>query len=311
MNTLWLSYFKKAAELHSVSKAAYELHVPSSTLSKAIQRTEEYFGCECFERSPGGLALNENGLIVLKSVSEILELEEKALRDLYDLNQPEGAQISISVNAASYLTPQIFSAFQKKHPELRLHLASLPFTLTAMHPSWCDLSLYHSFSGIQDNGYGNSMVLVQEPLMLCVGKSHPLASRKYILPEEYVSEPHVFYSANEQAIENIKAYLAAEGLLPQMIVHTIQQTAVIRRMLSDRNAVAIVPFYDRIYRKDPELVLVPIRSGLAYFNIHLSWRESVCLSSSVYALRDFIVSYFLQLRTREETHGFVFREGRT
>jgi len=69
LNTLWV--FLSAARLLSFSKAAEELFITRSAVSRQIKNLEEYFGFQLFERHKVGLELTEQGVIYANSISNI------------------------------------------------------------------------------------------------------------------------------------------------------------------------------------------------------------------------------------------------
>lgn len=54
-------YFKKVAELNSMNKAADELYITQSNLSRSIKSLEDYLEIKLFERTNKGVTLTEDG----------------------------------------------------------------------------------------------------------------------------------------------------------------------------------------------------------------------------------------------------------
>ncbi len=67
-----LKYFRVVAKYQSVSKAAIELHVSQSALSRSIAKLETELNVTLFDRNGKRLALNENGTRFLVDVERIL-----------------------------------------------------------------------------------------------------------------------------------------------------------------------------------------------------------------------------------------------
>lgn len=80
MNTDELKYFIEAAREQNLSKAARTLGTTQSTLSHAIRRLEQEFGCKLFSKSGKNLKLTAQGRKFSERAAEIL-------RNVYDLKE--------------------------------------------------------------------------------------------------------------------------------------------------------------------------------------------------------------------------------
>jgi len=77
-----LKQFVGVARAKSFTRAASELNVSQSALSRSIQRLEEGFGQPLFERKPREVVLTELGEILLERAKEILKLAEDTFSEL-------------------------------------------------------------------------------------------------------------------------------------------------------------------------------------------------------------------------------------
>lgn len=73
--------FEAAARNLSFTKAAAELHLTQSAVSRQIQQLEEHLGIKLFERRARALLLTENGQLFYRAVQDALEkLHDSARR---------------------------------------------------------------------------------------------------------------------------------------------------------------------------------------------------------------------------------------
>ncbi len=77
-----LRYLQAVAREGNVSNAAKALHVTQPTLSRQLTALEEELGCELFSRTYKGMALNDNGIILLRYAESMLDLADKAKDEL-------------------------------------------------------------------------------------------------------------------------------------------------------------------------------------------------------------------------------------
>jgi DNA-binding transcriptional LysR family regulator len=94
METFEMRYFLGVARTQNIHKASEELHVSPGSLSKAIARLEEELSVNLFSREGRNIRLTEQGRVLQRRASEIIQLEEAARLEL------SGAKGTIQVQIA-------------------------------------------------------------------------------------------------------------------------------------------------------------------------------------------------------------------
>jgi LysR family glycine cleavage system transcriptional activator len=115
-----LRAFSRAARTLSFKRAAAELHVSASALSRQIQALEDHLGVRLFERMNPGLALTEAGRRYLDAADAALAQLEAA----QDQFAPRSRPIRVSALESfceSWLVPNL-PDFERAHPELEIEL---------------------------------------------------------------------------------------------------------------------------------------------------------------------------------------------
>lgn len=84
-----MRYFQCVARYESVSKAADELHVSQSALSKSISKLENELGVKLFDRRGKRISINENGLRFQQDVVRILDDIDSSIESLQGYSQQE------------------------------------------------------------------------------------------------------------------------------------------------------------------------------------------------------------------------------
>lgn len=82
METFELRYFLGVARTQNIHKASEELHVSPGSLSKAITRLEEELSVKLFSREGRNIHLTEEGRLLQRRASEIIQLEESTRLEL-------------------------------------------------------------------------------------------------------------------------------------------------------------------------------------------------------------------------------------
>ena len=119
-----ISSFIKVAELNSFSKAAVELGISKSYVSKAIQKLENDLGIALFTRSTRNVQLTEVGRIFLEKAKISINDLQNAKKEI--LNFSESPRGILRITSAGHFGEEIIApvAIQlvKKYPDLKIEL---------------------------------------------------------------------------------------------------------------------------------------------------------------------------------------------
>lgn len=121
---LELQAFDTVARHLNISRAATELHVTQSAVSRQIGSLERFVGIRLFRRLGRRLELTEAGLAYLSKVRAGLSLLESATAALMAL-RGQGGVINLSVPptfASQFLIPRL-AEFRAQHPDISVNFA--------------------------------------------------------------------------------------------------------------------------------------------------------------------------------------------
>ncbi|XQW86429.1 LysR family transcriptional regulator [Thalassotalea piscium] len=118
LNTLRV--FLVASRLLSFTKAADELFITRSAVSRQIKNLEEHFGFELFERHKVGLALTEQGVSYANAISNIFADLKVATNKLHHNTEELTLKLGISATMNSTWLMNRLCKFEQIHPDLIL-----------------------------------------------------------------------------------------------------------------------------------------------------------------------------------------------
>ena len=118
LNTLWV--FLAASRLLSFTKAADELCITRSAVSRQIKNLEDYFGFKLFERHKVGLELTEQGIKYANSISAIFADLKIATNELHHGTQELKLSLGISATFNSTWLMSRLCDLENRHPDLSL-----------------------------------------------------------------------------------------------------------------------------------------------------------------------------------------------
>lgn len=121
-----LRYFLAVAQEESISGAADYLHLTQPTLSRQLMDLEEELGKKLFIRGSRKVRLTEDGLLLRKRASEIVELVEKTESEFWGSKEAVAGDVYIGggESDAMRLIARAARTLQRLHPNVHYHLFS-------------------------------------------------------------------------------------------------------------------------------------------------------------------------------------------
>jgi DNA-binding transcriptional LysR family regulator len=124
MDPRQLEYFRVTARREHMHRAAEELGISESTLSRSIGRLEEHYGKQLFDRIGNGVRLNAYGRLVLARVERALIELQNAERDVRSLRDAGAPTIAIGFlpSIGARVVPQLMMRLRETHAEVNFRL---------------------------------------------------------------------------------------------------------------------------------------------------------------------------------------------
>lgn len=121
-----LRSYLAAARHESITKAAEELHISQSALSKQIKSLENELGSKLFERRSFGISLTEEGRMLRERAANLVGMADKIEEEFNALDSATGGKIYFGLAESfqiKYLAKQI-KELEKRCPALEYHVVS-------------------------------------------------------------------------------------------------------------------------------------------------------------------------------------------
>jgi len=115
--------FEAAARHLSFTKAAQEMHLTQSALSRQIRELEEQLGVELFDRRHRALSLTDAGRLLLPTAVQVVTLVRSALNDIRTLTGVRTLHVATTPAFASlWLIPRL-AEFTRKHETVSVRIS--------------------------------------------------------------------------------------------------------------------------------------------------------------------------------------------
>ena len=283
--------FQAAARCQNLTKAASELYMTQSTLSKSIQQLESELGIQLFNRGGKTLTLNRAGEVVLKFAEQMIDLSEMMKRALEDLNAVEPHPIKLATVRpliAHHLFPQIVV----QHPEIQLSTKLVKLTKSEA-VNMLNLGVFDIlFSNYPVDGENIiSLLHSEEKMYLSVPESSPLASSNTIKKEDFadLTIPATQYSYDTM-LKPLSDELKEQGISFNIIMTDDVATVNYLQRIADIPSVTtdVAWSLNRLpNRTIIEIEGVPLRKNYVNFLNNCSYRVQFVVKLLMKEYRDF------------------------
>jgi len=190
-----LTTFVQVAKLKSFSKAGQKVFRSQSAVSAQIRQLEQAYHAKLLDRSAKSVELTPAGEVLFEFAERLLRLRDESMQVVADRGNVVQGPVTFGANEATclYLLPDILAEFQRRYPLVHI----------SIYRNFSHKILQRLEEGSLDLGFlrmpfvGGPTVEVipihQEPFVMVVPSSHPLARKSAVGLREAAKETYVFY----------------------------------------------------------------------------------------------------------------------
>ncbi|MCX5520412.1 LysR family transcriptional regulator [Kaistia defluvii] len=246
------------ARAGSMRKAAEDMNITASALVRRINRFEDEFGAELFERLPSGVRLNSAGELLLHHYratrSDLLRVQGQVA----DLSGERRGHVSIACSQAllPYFLPQEIARYRADHPGVTfsVHVRDRAQAEQDLASYSSDLALVFEPVYLVDF---EVLHVIPQPVHVVMRADHPLAARLEIRLRDCLDVPHIAPSA-KFGVRHLLDFAARRGSRRVSPVVETESFDMIRHYVRHEN---VIGFQIGIGLRDPgdgSLVFRPI-----------------------------------------------------
>jgi LysR family hydrogen peroxide-inducible transcriptional activator len=240
-----LRYFVAIAETGNFTRASERNHVSQPSLSQQIQKLEAEIGHKLFHRLGRKAVLTEAGTAFLERARRILFEVENATKELGD-KRGLGRRITVGAvqTVMPYLITPLITRLRDEHPNLLIG-AREDFRgslLRAVVEGDVDLAVVPQ--PVKDHRISIEP-LFTEPLLLVVGRRHPIASRTEISVADLVDETFVSLGDSSSLAAQIQAFFGDQQFRPN-IAFRCAQVATLKQIVASGLGISLLPQLARL-----------------------------------------------------------------
>ncbi|WP_068771726.1 LysR family transcriptional regulator [Termitidicoccus mucosus] len=275
MNTDHLRAFSLIVELGSLNRAAQQLRVSQSTLTRQMQALEQELGGRLLERTPGGVAPTAAGHALLDGARPVLERLDAVLQNVRGLVRGKSTTLAVGYlgSAGDFINPAL-AALRASHPEVKvkLHDLSPGEQITALRRAEIDFALIGQAGAFLSHEF-HTRKLAALPVVVALSATHPLARQDTLAMADLRRE--LFVGASDRDMPGYDRWVArlcrGAKFAPKFL-DGADSLAQSMSLLLTEEAVALHPAYLADARF-PGVVFRPLRDKNAQWDMYVAWQR--------------------------------------
>ncbi len=276
LNLDLLRSFFAIAEFGSLSKAAEQLHVSQSTLTRQMQALETEIGGQLLERGHSGVALTATGHLLLEGMRPVVARADIVVSEARKLARGQSASLRIGylMSAASeYLNPAL-AALRRSHPETKVRLIDLSpgEQVAALRRGELDVVVLGNIDAALAREFFVRRIATL-PVVVALPDTHALAASEEIALADLRRE--VFIGAQPEDIPGFNNWIIQlcrrAKFRPKFVENANGLTHALSLLVAE-NAVALLPGLVCSF-KVPGVTFRPLRSPAVSWDLQVAWQR--------------------------------------
>ncbi|MFF2910478.1 MULTISPECIES: LysR family transcriptional regulator [Bacillales] len=288
-----LQYFLKVAQKEHVTRAAEELHVAQSAVSRQIHQLEQELGVDLFMQKGRNLQLTPVGQLFCKRVEVVLKELERSVAEVHEFLDPERGEIRIGFphSLGTHLIPSIVAEFRKHYPHVKFRFkqGTYPSLIKDVLMNEVDLAFISPFPESNDHLAGD--VVMTEELFAILPQNHPLAGESVIRLNQLKDDKFVLFSQGYSLRPIVWQACLQAGFKPQ-IAFEGGETDTIRGLVAAGMGVSLLPEMALFQTNPLQPAQVKVVEPVVTRTVGLIHRTDGKLPLVARSFRTFLLSYF-------------------
>jgi DNA-binding transcriptional LysR family regulator len=263
-----LRAFVHVTHAGTFTRAAEELNLAQSAVSRSVGLLESELGFELLRRTRRGVELTEAGEVVFERAREIVAGADAIRSDLAALRGLLEGTVALGtmLPPGPVDLPGLLASFHAAHPGIgvRVREGSAPDIVAALRRDELDVA----FTGLAEGALGDGLAgeqMLAEELLLIAPPDHRLGTPTL---SDLDAVPFIGYRRGSALRDTIDDALRDAAASPEIVFETDELVSV-RELVARSLGVSIVP-RSTVDGDGPAVAVIPI--GLAR-PITLAWRE--------------------------------------
>lgn len=303
IDVLGVQAFVAVADHKSFRRAAGELSITQTALSRRLQNLESFLGVRLVERSTRSVALTPPGESFLPQARWLLTDLAAALTEIRETGKARRGDVTIACvpTIGVHYLPQILQRYSADHPQNRVKVldhssaAVAQAVLTREAEFGINIAESHPLSL-------ESVPLLQDDFVLICRDDHPLAGHE-ALPWKALEGHRLIFPGASSNNRPLLDHALAESQLELSAFYEVQRSSTAVGLVAAGAGIAVAPRLAWQAGSYPGLRVVTLHTPTVRRTFSLLSRKGAVLSPAAQALHDLILKHGRQAPARSRRGG--------
>ena len=287
-----LEYVLAVAEAGTFHGGAEKASASQPTVSAQIRSLENALGVELFERGARGATLTRAGTAFVGRARDAIVAVDEAVQACTQAGTPFTGHLQLGAipTVAPYLLPRTLAEVRRRWPAWRVHLteAHTATLLEDVRAGRLDAVLVAKGDDLGELWFEP---VREDPFVLIVPRSHRLAKRRSITPQELEGEPLLLLEEGHCLRDHALAVCGAP-MQPGVVDVRAGSLTTVVQMVAGGLGITLLPAMalEAELADDLDLVAVPFAKPKPSRTIGLAWRPRTVRTEELSALAEVIAT---------------------
>ena len=297
-----LQYFQEVCRAGNFTKAAANLYVAQPVITNAIIKLETELNVRLLNRTNKSVSLTEEGKVFLQRINILLEYASDIYQEMRDFNPLNLGSLHFGIppQIGNFLFPYVFTDFRSLYPNLQLTVTEESSSTIITLVESGELEVGIIVMPEVNPPTIRSRLLFKQPIVLCVGKNHPLSRRTEIDLAELRDENFIMRKPGSLQRDIIIQQCRQHGFSPT-IIFSSSQIQTIRTLVAKHVGVAFL--MEMTIRGEQMIQPIPLKDPVS-LNIGVVWKKGKYISKAAHAFIDFVCKTCNNQHSDSETNCY-------
>ena len=292
MNLKHLSYFVDISKRESFTKAADDIYVSQSALSKSVKSLEQELNVTLIDRTSKSFNLTEEGRILYVEGEKLLQYIDEGQDEIIEKIHRSRRRLRIGVPPviSTVYFSQLLFRFIKQYPNIELEISEVGANIVQNQINAGNIDIGVVILPIINSDNYHIIPAMSSDNALIVNKDHPLASRDEVAFKELEHEDFLILDRTYMLHDRIIKNCEIAGFYPHITTES-SQWDFLAEMVAYNQGISIlpVPIMKRFYSSD-RIKMIRLKEPEFPWNIAMIFKKEKLITAQMEEFIHFVVN---------------------
>ena len=292
MNLKHLSYFVDISKRESFTKAADDIYVSQSALSKSVKSLEQELNVTLIDRTSKSFNLTEEGRILYVEGEKLLQYIDENQDEIIEKIHRSRRRLRIGVPPviSTVYFSQLLFRFIKQYPNIELEISEVGANIVQNQINAGNIDIGVVILPIINTDNYHIIPAMSSDNALIVNKDHPLASRDEVDFKELEHEDFLILDRTYMLHDRIIKNCEIAGFYPHITTES-SQWDFLAEMVAYNQGISIlpVPIMKRFYSSD-RIKMIRLKEPEFPWNIAMIFKKEKLITAEMEEFIHFVVN---------------------